>query len=60
MTLSFMTIGLQTAINALRRRDADADAALPARGRRDSLLWATIYSALGTALVGAVRALVAG
>ncbi len=60
VTLSFMTIGLQTAINACAgamrmpmRRYLPAVVA-------GSLLWATIYSALGTALVGAVRALVAG
>lgn len=60
VTLSFMTIGLQTAINACAgamrmpmRRYLPAVVA-------GSLLWATIYSTLGTALVVAMRALVGG
>ncbi len=58
VTLSFMTIGLQTAINAYAgamrmpmRRYGPAVVA-------GSILWATIYSSLGTMIVVALRAVI--
>lgn len=58
VALSFATIGLQTAINA-----AAGAMRMPLRSYLPgvivgSLIWATIYSALGTAIVVALRSVV--
>lgn len=57
VALSFATIGLQTAINA-----AAGAMRMPVRSYlpgvvAGSLIWATIYSALGTVIVVALRSL---